>query len=238
MTVPVLELNNIEAGYGRVQVLWGINMKVEKGSITALLGSNGAGKTTTLRVATGILYPWSGIVKFENTDVTNLPPSSRAEVGIVMVPEGRRLWPKLTVYEHLELGAYSKRAKEKFHDSLDLVYQLFPRLKERKNQLAGTLSGGEQQMLAIARSLMSRPKVLLMDEPSLGLAPHLVIEVFKVIDKLRELGTTILLVEQNVYMSLQVADYVYILENGRITLEGISEEVKDSEKIRKAYLGI
>lgn len=189
-------------------------------------------------MATGIIKPWNGVVKFQDKDVTKLTPDARAEEGIIMVPEGRRLWPMLTVYEHLELGAYTKRAKDKFDESLELVYQLFPRLKERKNQLAGTLSGGEQQMLAIARALMSVPKILLLDEPSLGLAPHLVIEVFRVVDKLRELGTTILLVEQNVYLSLQIAEYVYILENGRISMEGKAEEIKDSEKIKKAYLGL
>ena len=234
----ILELNNIHAGYGEIKVLWGINLKALEKRVTALLGSNGAGKTTTLRVITGILNPIKGSVKFLDEDITKLPTSSRAEKGIIMVPEGRRLWPKLSVYEHLELGAYTKRAKEKFYDSLELVYQLFPRLKERKNQLAGTLSGGEQQMLAIARAIMGIPRILLLDEPSLGLAPHLVIEVFKVLDKLREMGSSILLVEQNVYMSLQISHHIYILENGRITLEGTKEEVEKSQKIRKAYLGL
>jgi len=186
MPNTLFKLEDIDAGYGETQVLWNVNLEVKEKSITALLGSNGAGKTTTLRVATGIIKPWNGVVKFQDKDVTKLTPDARAEEGIIMVPEGRRLWPMLTVYEHLELGAYTKRAKDKFDESLELVYQLFPRLKERKNQLAGTLSGGEQQMLAIARALMSVPKILLLDEPSLGLAPHLVIEVFRVVDKLRE----------------------------------------------------
>ncbi len=238
MAKTILKLNDIEAGYGETQVLWGISLKAEEKGITVILGSNGAGKTTTLRVITGILNPWKGTVEFMDRDITKLSTSRRAAEGIIMVPEGRRLWPQLTVYEHLELGAYTKRAREKFRENLEFVYSLFPRLKERSNQLAGTLSGGEQQMLAIARALMSSPRILLMDEPSLGLAPSLVIEVFKVINRLKEEGITILLVEQNVHMALQVADYVYVLENGRIVLEGSRDEVASSERIKKAYLGM
>ncbi len=234
-----LELSNIDAGYGEAQALWGVSLKVREGGINVILGSNGAGKTTTLRVITGILKPWRGDVKFLGENIVNVPTHKRVDMGVGMVPEGRRLWPQLTVYETLELGAYTKHAKEKFEKNLELVYTLFPVLKERSKQLAGTLSGGESQMLAIARTLMSSPRILLMDEPSLGLAPKLVIEVFKVIEKLKkETDLTVLLVEQNVYMALQIADYGYVLEHGRIVLEGSREELKESERIKKAYLGL
>ncbi len=237
--MKVLELNSVETGYGETQVLWGIDLSVEEGKITVLLGSNGAGKTTTLRVITGLLFPWKGSVLFKGEDISRVPTHKRVAMGVVMVPEGRRLWPELTVYENLELGAYTKRAREKFDESLELVYSLFPRLKERKNQLAGTLSGGEQQMLAIGRALMSVPSVLLLDEPSLGLAPKLVAEIMNVIRKLKEEEKlTVLLVEQNVHMSLQIADYGYVIEQGRITLEGSRDELEASDKIKKAYLGM
>ena len=233
-----LKLEDVDVGYGMVQVLWDVTLDVKEDSVTVLLGSNGAGKTTTLRVITGILKPWKGDVKFMDKDIIKLSTSKRAEEGIIMVPEGRRLWPQLTVYEHLELGAYIKHAKDKFKDNLELVYELFPVLKERRNQLAGTLSGGEQQMLAIGRALMSMPKILLMDEPSLGLAPSLVLQVFKTVERLREENITVLLVEQNVHMSLQVADYAYVIETGKIAMQGPKEEIESSEKIRKSYLGI
>ena len=239
MSKYLLELHEIDAGYGESQVLWNVSSKAKKGEVTVLLGSNGAGKTTTLRVATGLLTPWKGLVKFMGDEITKLPTHKRVERGLVMVPEGRRLWPQLTVQEHLELGSYTKRAKKKFEENLERVYNLFPVLKERKNQLAGTLSGGEQQMLAIGRALMAAPTLLLLDEPSLGLAPSLTIEIMKVIDKLRdEENVNVLLVEQNVHMALEVADYGYVLEQGRIVLEGSSDELKRSEKIKKAYLGI
>ncbi len=234
-----LELSGIDAGYGESQVLWNVSLRVVEGTITVLLGSNGAGKTTTLRVATGVLKPWRGSVKFRGLDVTRLPAHRRAALGLVMVPEGRRLWPQLTVYENLELGAYTKRARERFDENLKLVYDLFPRLRERRNQLAGTLSGGEQQMLAIGRALMASPSLLLLDEPSLGLAPKLVIDMINVIKRLRdEAGLTVLLVEQNVHMALQIADYGYVIEQGRIVLEGGRERLEGSERIKKAYLGL
>lgn len=237
--MAVLELDKVDTGYGEAQALWDVSLKVQEGGITVVLGSNGAGKTTTLRVITGILSPWKGDVKFLEKSIIGTPPHKRAEMGIIMVPEGRRLWPQLTVYETLELGAYTNRAKEKFSENLELVYQLFPVLKERSKQLAGTLSGGESQMLAIARALMSSPRILLMDEPSLGLAPKIVLDVFKVIEKLRDdLKMTVLLVEQNIHMALQIADYGYVLEQGRIVMEGTREELERSEKIRKAYLGL
>ncbi len=238
MSYP-LEVSGIDAGYGEAQVLWNISLKALEKGITVVLGSNGAGKTTTLRVISGILKPWKGTVKFLGEDVTNLPAHKRVEKGIVMVPEGRRLWPQMTVYEHLELGAITKRAKEKFQDNLERVYNLFPRLKERETQLAGTLSGGERQMLAIARALMAAPKILLLDEPSLGLAPKLVIDTFAVIERLRdEERMTVLLVEQNVHMALQIADYGYVIEQGRIVMEGKKEEIEESDMVKRAYLGI
>lgn len=236
--MDVLRLDNIDAGYGESQVLWGVNLSVREGSVTLLLGSNGAGKTTTLRTITGIIKPWKGHIYFMDKDISMYPTYRRAEDGIIMVPEGRRLWPDMTVYEHLEMGAYTKRARDKFSDNLEFVYQLFPVLKVRRDQLAGTMSGGEQQMLAIARAIMGDPKILLMDEPSLGLAPSIVIQVFETISQLKERGMTILLVEQNVHMGLSVADYAYVMENGRIMLEGPSEEVSEAELIKKSYLGI
>ncbi len=236
--MDVLKLENLDAGYGESQVLWGINLSVKEGSVTLLLGSNGAGKTTTLRVATGIIKPWKGHIYFLDRDISMDPTYKRAEEGIIMVPEGRRLWPDMTVYEHLEMGAFTKRARDKFEDNLEFVYQLFPILKERRNQLAGTMSGGEQQMLAIARAIMGDPRILLMDEPSLGLAPTIVIQVFNSIKQLKERGMTILLVEQNVHMGLTVADYAYVMENGRIVLEGPSDEVSETDMIKKSYLGI
>jgi len=239
MPTYFLELENVDAGYGEAQALWDVSLKVEEKKITVLLGSNGAGKTTTLRVATGILEPWKGVVRFMGEDITKTPPHKRAERGLIMVPEGRRLWPQLTVYENLELGAYTKRARKWFNDNLELVYNLFPRLKERRNQLAGTLSGGEQQMLAIGRALMAVPQVLLLDEPSLGLAPKLVIDILSVIKKLRdEMGLTVLLVEQNVHMAMQAADYGYVIEQGHIVMEGGKKELEESERIKKAYLGL
>lgn len=237
--MAILELNNVDTGYGEAQALWDVSLRAREGEITVVLGSNGAGKTTTLRVTTGILSPWKGDIKYMEKSIVKAPTHKRAEMGIIMVPEGRRLWPQLTVYETLELGAYTKRAEEKFEENLEIVYTLFPILKERSSQLAGTLSGGESQMLAIARALMSSPKILLMDEPSLGLAPKLILDVFKVIEKLRDdLKLTVLLVEQNVHMALQIADHGYVLEQGRIVMEGSREELEESERIKKAYLGL
>ena len=212
---------------------------MEEGQVTVLLGSNGAGKTTTLRVISGVLKPWKGRVSFEGRDVRGVPARKRVGMGLAMVPEGRRLWPQLTVYENLELGAFTKRAREKFGESLEFVYSLFPVLKERRDQLAGTLSGGERQMLAIARSLMTAPTLLMFDEPSLGLAPKIVAEIRDVIKKLRdEADLSVLLVEQNVHMALQIADYGYVLEQGRLVLEGPREQLAEDKRIKKAYLGL
>lgn len=237
---PYLEVKGIDAGYGEAQVLFKVSLAVEERTITTLLGSNGAGKTTTLKVITGLLKPWDGSIFFKGMDITNLPPHKRVELGIAMVPEGRRLWPQLTVEENLLLAAKAtKRAKDKLAENLEIVYNLFPRLKERRRQLAGTLSGGEQQMLAIGRSLMTAPTLLLLDEPSLGLAPKLVIEVLETIKRIRdEYGLTVLLVEQNVHMALRIADYGYVLEQGRIVLEGEPRKLIESKALKKAYIGI
>ncbi|MDK2373101.1 MAG: ABC transporter ATP-binding protein [Candidatus Korarchaeota archaeon] len=234
----LLELQEINAGYGDLQVLWDVNLSVDKGEIVSLLGSNGAGKTTTLRVISGLLKPFSGKVTFNCRDITKLPSNKRVEMGLALVPEGRQLFPEMTVLDNLEMGAYTKRARDKFHDTLEWVFTLFPKLKERRAQLAGTMSGGEQQMLAIARGLMSRPEVLMMDEPSMGLAPKLVLEIFGTIKKLREEGVTILLVEQNAKAALDVSDRAYILETGRIVLHGPAQELLGMDEVRKAYLGI
>ncbi len=235
----VLKLENLVSGYGETEVLHGVNLTVEKGTITTLLGSNGVGKTTTLWTVSGVLKAWSGKVIFLGEDVTTLSSHKRVEKGLVLVPEGRRLWPQLTVYENLYLAAFTERARKKFSESLELIYNMFPRLKERLRQKAGTLSGGEQQMLAIARGLASNPEILMMDEPSLGLAPKLVQDIANVIKRLRdEEGLTVLLVEQSVQMALNIGDYGYVMENGRIVLEGTVEELMNNPKFKEAYLGM
>ncbi len=234
----VLDARDLESGYGETQVLFGVSVKVKKGQLTAILGSNGAGKSTTLWTLIGVLKAWRGSITFQGRDVTRLPPHERVRMGMVLVPEGRRLWPDLTVREHLELAATTPRAKRRREENLELVYTLFPRLKERREQKAGSLSGGEQQMLAIARGLMLDPEILMLDEPSLGLAPKLVQDIMGVIRKLKEEGKTILLVEQNIHISLSIADYAYILENGRITIEGPADVVREDPMVKKAYLGL
>ena len=238
MCASMLELKGIHAGYGEFRVLHDVNMHVEKGEIVALIGPNGAGKTTTLRTVLGMTTLYEGKVLFKGEDITKVPTHKRVEKGIAMVPEGRGIFTPLTVYENLLAGAYTKRAEEKLQESLEFVFTLFPRLKERKNQIAGTLSGGEAQMLAIARALMSRPELLLLDEPSLGLAPKIVLEVFDVIKRLREEGMTILIVEQHVKNSLETADRAYVMETGRIVLEGEAKSLLKDERLKKAYLVI
>ncbi|WP_290899991.1 ABC transporter ATP-binding protein [Ferroglobus sp.] len=233
----MLEARDLESGYGEMQVLWGVNIKIDKGSITTILGANGVGKTTTLKTIFGIIKPWKGTVTFKGEDVTLKKRHEKVEMGIAYVPEGRHLFPLMTVEENLRLGAYTKRAEERLEENLSFVYDLFPILKERRKQRAGTLSGGEQQMLTIARALMSSPELILMDEPSQGLAPKVVHDLFDVIKKLREEGLTILLVEQNVYASLEIADYVYLMSEGRIFAEGRRDELSE-EEIRKAYVGV
>jgi branched-chain amino acid transport system ATP-binding protein len=235
----MLKVENLESGYGPMQVLWQPSLEVKKGSITSLLGPNGAGKTTTLRTILGSITPWGGKITYEGQDTTKLPTHKKVDLGIVLVPEGRHLFVSMTTHENLTMGAYPKEAAKHMGGSLELVYSLFPILKERAKQRAGSLSGGEQQMLTIARALMTKPKLIMLDEPSQGLAPKLAMEVFDTIEKMRaEIGLTILLVEQNVEASLSTSDYVYIMHEGRIKAEGSAEEIKGSRDIREAYLGI
>lgn len=234
----MLVVRDLESGYGEMQVLWGVSIEVKKGSITTVLGPNGAGKSTTLKSIFGTLKPWKGVIEFKGEDATALPPHKKVEIGMTMVLEGRHLFPNMTVEENLTLGAYTKRAMDAMDKSLDLVYSLFPRLKERSKQKAGTLSGGEQQMVAIARALMTNPELILMDEPSQGLAPKLVAEVFETVSKLKDEGLTILLVEQNVYASLEISDYAYVLNEGRVAVKGTVDEIKESEEVKRAYVGV
>jgi branched-chain amino acid transport system ATP-binding protein len=233
----MLKLENIHAAYHASDVLQGINFEVPQGKIVTLLGSNGAGKSTTLKVISCLLRPNQGSVLFEDQEITHLRPEKAVELGVVHVPEGRRIFPQLSVLENLKIGSYTR--KDRFYIDTDIqrMYEYFPVLADRKNQVAGTLSGGEQQMLAIARGLMAQPKLLLLDEPSLGLAPLIVQEIFRMVKLIREEGTTILLVEQNAYQALSIADYGYILENGRIVLEGPCSELRENEEVKNSYLG-
>lgn len=234
----MLTVENLESGYGLVQVLWGSSLEVRKGSITALLGSNGAGKTTLLRTILGTIRPTGGRLTYEGRDVTYLPAHEKVRQGLVLVPEGRHLFVNMTVEENLIMGAYHREALKHRDQSLETVAALFPRLKERAKQRAGTLSGGEQQMLTIARGLMSKPELMMLDEPSQGLAPKLVREVFVAIEKMRkEAGLTMLLVEQSVEYALGICDYAYIIHEGRVKAGGTPDEVKQSE-VREAYLGV
>ncbi|MBS7647009.1 MAG: ABC transporter ATP-binding protein [Candidatus Bathyarchaeia archaeon] len=234
----MLEVEKINAAYGDLQVLRDVSLKVSEGELVAVIGSNGAGKTTLLRTISGQLYPREGRVKFFGKDISTLKPHKRAALGIAHVMEGRRLFPNLTVEENLKMGAYLPQAWRKRDETFEIVFNLFPRLKERRTQLAGTLSGGEQQMLAIGRALMLRPKLLLLDEPSLGIAPKLVASIFETVKKINEVEkVAILLVEQNVLMSLKLSKRAYVIENGRIVLEGNPEELLNNEQVKKAYLG-
>jgi len=235
----MLKVENIESGYGPMQVLWGPSIELKRGSITSLLGPNGVGKTTFLSTLFGFIEPRKGKIFYENEDITHLKTHKKVELGIVLVPEGRHLFTGMNVQENLMMGAYPREALKKMDASLELVYSLFPVIKVRAKQKAGSLSGGEQQMLTIARALMTRPKLIMLDEPSQGLAPKLVEEVFETIKRLRdEVGLTILLVEQNAEASLSAADYVYIMHEGQIKAEGIADEIRGSSEIREAYLGI
>jgi len=236
--MAVLEIHDVASGYGELQILWGASMALEQGQLTTLVGSNGAGKTTLLRAIVGQLKPWQGKVLFQGEDVSKLPPYAKAEMGLIMVPEGRQLFTDMTVHENLEMGATPQRARARAAQNLEKVFTLFPRLKERATQRAGTMSGGEQQMLAVARGIMSEPIVLMIDELSLGLAPVLMLDLFQSLRKLRGEGLTILLVEQNVRMALKVSDYAYVLSEGKVELHGPSHEVEDNEEVRRAYLGI
>ena len=234
----ILEVNAVSSGYGDVQILWGAALKLTPGLMTCLVGANGVGKTTLLRTVMGQLRPWDGSVRFEGHDISRLPAHRRAELGLVLVPEGRQLFGDMTVLENLEMGATNRRARPRLRRNLERVFAMFPRLKDRSTQKASTMSGGEQQMLAVGRGIMAEPSVLLIDELSLGLAPVLVLQLFKNLQNLKELGITILLVEQNVQMSLAVCDYGYVLAQGRTELEGAAAALIKDDHVRAAYLGL
>jgi branched-chain amino acid transport system ATP-binding protein len=236
--MAVLQLSGVETYYGRVRALNGVSIDIGQGEIVALIGSNGAGKTTTLRTISGLLSPAVGTITFEGRDITAMPAAQRVELGICHVPEGRRLFPRMTVNDNLTLGAYTRRNGPEVQRDRERVFTLFPRLRERSSQIAGTLSGGEQQMLAIGRAMMSGPRVLMMDEPSLGLAPILVATIFEIITTLNEQGIPILLVEQNAHKALEVAHRAYVLETGSIVKQGTGQELLQSEDVAKAYLGM
>ncbi len=234
----MIELKDIRVAYGAIKALSGISLEVQKGKIATLIGANGAGKSTTLRAISGIIKVVSGSIIYEGHDITNKPPHEIVAMGISHVPEGRMIFANLTVKENLDMGAYLRKDKAEIKKDLEFVFVLFPRLNERMKQMGGTLSGGEQQMLAIARALMAKPKLLLLDEPSLGIAPILVKAIFeKIVEINRELGTTILLVEQNAHLALKIANYGYVMETGLIRLEGKAGEIEKNEEVRKAYLG-
>ena len=232
----MLHVTGLQVAYGDVQALWGVDIEVPAGRIVALLGANGAGKTTTLRTVSGLVRPRAGRIRFDGRDVTGLAP--HAIVGLGHIPEGRRLWPGMTVQDNLDLGAFPARARPATRESRDRVLRLFPRLAERQRQLAGTLSGGEQQMLAIGRALMARPRLLMLDEPSLGLAPLVVSELFQIIRTVNGEGVTVLVVEQNVHQALAIADHGYVLETGRVVTAGDARALLDDPVIKEAYLGL
>ncbi len=237
-TPQLLEVEKIGAAYGEVRALWDVSFTVQEGEIVTLLGANGAGKTTTLRVISGLLRPVAGEVRLAGRPIHRLQAPRIVEAGVVQIPEGRRLWPRMTVLENLELGAFSAASRPRRAETLAWVFSMFPRLAERRTQLAGTLSGGEQQMLAIGRGLMGRPRVLMLDEPSLGLAPILVREVFNIVRNINAEGVTVLLVEQNVRQALEVASRGYVLETGRITRAGSASDLLQDPEIKRAYLGM
>ena len=234
----LLEVKNMESGYGEVQVLWGISLQVKPGKLTTIIGANGAGKTTALRSIMGSVRTWKGKVVLNGEDITKLPPHAKANRGLVLVPEGRQLFADMSVEENLEMGAYARRARKGQKQNLERVYEAFPRLKERRKQQSSTLSGGEQQMLAMGRGLMQEPLVLMIDELSLGLSPLLAQQLFLSLKALRKQGLTIVLVEQNVHLALALSDYTYVLAEGRVEIEGKSREVAGMDEVRKAYLGL
>lgn len=236
--MALLEIRDVTSGYGEVQILWGTTMSLEKGKLTCLVGGNGVGKTTLMRTILGQLRPWNGTVHFNGSDVSKLPAYTKAEMGLVLVPEGRQLFTDMSIYENLQMGASNQHARPKFAHNLERVYDMFPRLKERSAQKAGTLSGGEQQMLAVARGIMADPTILFIDELSLGLAPVLVLQLFESLKQLREQGITILLVEQNVHLALAISDYGYVIVEGRIQLEGPARKLVRDKHVREAYLGL
>lgn len=233
----MLRISNLNVFYGVIQALHDVSLEVKQGEIVTLIGSNGAGKSTTLMTLSGIIVPASGTIEFEGRNLKEVTAHERVSLGLVQSPEGRRIFSTLTVAENLDLGAYARRDKANVKNEFNEVFEMFPRLKERRSQAAGTLSGGEQQMLAIGRALMSKPKLLLLDEPSLGLAPLLVKEIFSNLKRIRERGVTVLLVEQNAHMALEVADRAYVLETGRIVMEGNAKEIADNPRVKEAYLG-
>ena len=235
--MSMLKVTDLVVSYGGIEALKGISFEVDQGQIVTLIGANGAGKSTTLRTISGLVPPKDGRIYFEGRDITDFNTQKIVETGIAMVPEGRRVFANLTVLENLRIGAYLRKDKEVIEEDINYVYDLFPRLKERSWQLAGTLSGGEQQMLAVGRAVMTRPKLIMMDEPSLGLAPLVVKDIFKIIQTLKSTGMTVLLIEQNANAALHACDYAYVMETGRITTSGTGEELLASEAIQEAYLG-
>jgi branched-chain amino acid transport system ATP-binding protein len=234
----LLEVENLKSGYGEVQVLWGISLAILPGKLTTIVGANGAGKSTTLRSIVGSMRPWGGRVLLDGKDVTRLSAHAKANRGLVLVPEGRQLFPDMTVEENLEMGAYARRARKGKKQNLEAVYEMFPRLRERRKQKSSTLSGGEQQMLAMGRGLMQEPEVLMIDELSLGLAPVLAQQLFLTLKRLRQEGMTIVLVEQNVHLALALSDYTYVLSEGRVHIAGDSRDVANMDEVRRAYLGL
>jgi branched-chain amino acid transport system ATP-binding protein len=236
--MPLLEVDNVHTYYGNIHALKGLSLSVEEAEIVTLIGGNGAGKSTTLKTISGLLHPRSGSVCLAGEMISDCRPHEIVAKGVVQVPEGRRVFARMSVSENLEMGAYTRTDRAKMDQDMDRVFQLFPRLKERRSQLAGTLSGGEQQMLAIGRALMANPRVLLLDEPSMGLAPVLVDSIFETIQDLHQAGTTILLVEQNARVALQIANRGYVVQTGEIVLSGPAEELRENEMVRRAYLGI
>ena len=235
--MAMLEVRDLQVYYGMIHAIKGISFDVNQGEVIALIGANGAGKTTTLHTITGLLAPKSGSVLFEGKDITKVPAHKIVSMGMAHVPEGGRVFAELSVYENLKMGAYTRKDKKEIEESLANVYKRFPRLEERKNQMAGTLSGGEQQMLAMGRALMSKPKIILMDEPSMGLSPIFVNEIFDIIRAVSESGTTVLLVEQNAKKALSISDRAYVLETGTITMSGKAKDLLEDEAVKKAYLG-
>ncbi len=235
--MTMLEVRDIEVYYGMIQAIRGISFEVKEGEVIALIGANGAGKTTTLQTITGLVAPKKGSIYFEGQDITHVPAHKIVSMGMAHVPEGRRVFSQLSVLDNLKLGAYTRKDKNEIEETLARVYKRFPRLEERKNQIAGTLSGGEQQMLAMGRALMSHPKIILMDEPSMGLSPIFVNEIFDIIQEVSKSGTTVLLVEQNAKKALSIADRGYVLETGNIVLEGDAKDLLNNDRVKKAYLG-
>lgn len=235
--MAMLEINNLQVYYGVIQAIKGVSFQVEEGEVIALIGANGAGKTTILHTITGLIAPKTGTIRFEGTELTKTPAHKIVSLGMAHVPEGRRIFSELTVLDNLKLGAYTRTDKKEIAETLETIFKRFPRLMERKNQIAGTLSGGEQQMLAMGRALMSHPKIILMDEPSMGLSPLFVTEIFDIIREISAGGTTVLLVEQNANKALSIADRAYVLETGNIVLDGDADKLMNDDSVKKAYLG-